>query len=152
MTPPVLDTHAWVAWMLGSSDVARNERDALDQFPLDQRPYLSAISLWEVAMLVDLGRLSLELPLSEWLASAAHPRTVRLVPITAAIAAGTAALPSTFHRDPADRLIVATCLELDAPLLTHDRLIMRSRLVSRWRPDVIASQAASLHSAKAGRT
>jgi PIN domain nuclease of toxin-antitoxin system len=83
-------------------------------------------------MLVDLERLSLSIPLIDWLSIAAHPRTVRLVPITPAIAAGTAALPSTFHRDPADRIIVATCLELDAPLVSHDRLITRSRLVSKW--------------------
>ena len=132
MTTPVLDTHAWVAWMLGTSDLASSARDALDALPPDNRPYLSAISLWEVAMLVELGRLSLSDALADWLAKAAHPRTVRLVPITPAIAAGTTALPSTFHRDPADRLIVATCLQLDAPLLTHDRLILRSRLVSRW--------------------
>ena len=37
---------------------------------------------------------------------------------------------------PGDRLIVATCRELEMPLLTHDRLIMRSRLVQRWRPAV----------------
>jgi PIN domain nuclease of toxin-antitoxin system len=129
---PVLDTHAWVAWTIGSPDLPASARDALDALPADNRPYLSAISLWEVAMLVELGRLSLSLPLIEWLAKAAHPRTVRLVPITPAIAAGTAALPSAFPRDPADRLIVATCLALDAPLLTHDRLIMRSRLVARW--------------------
>ena len=85
-------------------------------------------------MLVELQRLSLDLPLADWLAAAAHPRTVRVVPISPAMAAGTALLPASFHRDPADRLIVATCRELDAPLLTHDRLIMRSRLVERWRP------------------
>lgn len=136
MTPPVLDTHAWVGWVLGSPDLTAAERDGLDALASDRRPYLSAISLWEVAMLVNLGRLALDVPLPDWLARAAHPRTVRLVAITPAIAAGTAALPPTFHRDPADRLIVATCHELDAPLLTHDRLITRSRLVSRWRPDV----------------
>ena len=121
--------------MLGSSDLTTAEREALDRFPADRRPYLSAISLWEVAMLVNLRRLSLDVSLADWLSSAAHPRTVQLIPITSAIAAGTALLPSTFHRDPADRLIVATCRDLEAPLLTHDRLIMRSRLVSRWRPD-----------------
>jgi len=136
VTPPVLDTHAWVGWMLGSSDLSRAEREALDRLPPEERPYLSAISLWEVAMLVDLKRLSLDLPLGDWLTSAAHPRTVRLVPLTPAIAAGTSALPESFHRDPADRLIVATCRELEAPLVTHDRLIMRSRLVSRWKADL----------------
>jgi PIN domain nuclease of toxin-antitoxin system len=128
----VLDTHAWVAWMIGSRDLPASTRNALDELPGDARPFLSAISLWEVAMLVDLGRLSLSAALPEWLERAAHPRTVRLVPITPAIAASTASLPTTFHRDPVDRLIVATCLALDAPLLTRDRLIMRSRLVSRW--------------------
>jgi PIN domain nuclease of toxin-antitoxin system len=122
--------------MLGSSDLLPSEREALDRLPPDRRPYLSAISLWEVAMLVALRRLSLDLALSDWLTTAAHPRTVRLVPITPAIAAGTAALPDTFHRDPADRLIVATCRDLEAPLVTHDRLIMRARLVPRWRADL----------------
>jgi PIN domain nuclease of toxin-antitoxin system len=121
--------------MLGSPDLTRAERDALDGLASDRRPYLSAISLWEVATLVDLGRLAIDMPLADWLASAAHPRTVRLVPISPAIAAGTAALPSAFQRDPADRLIVATCLELDAPILSHDRRIVKSRLVQRWAPD-----------------
>ena len=134
MTAPVLDTHAWVAWMLGSSDLAATERVALDSLPPDRRPFVSAISLWEVAMLVDLKRLSLDLPLADWLAGATHPRTVKVIPITPAVAAGTALLPPTFHRDPADRIIVATCLELEAPLATHDRLILKSRLVPRWRP------------------
>jgi PIN domain nuclease of toxin-antitoxin system len=135
VTVPVLDTHAWVAWVLGSPGLAPWERAALDRLEPDRRPCLSAVSLWEVAMLVELKRLALDMPLADWLSIAAHPRTVRLVPITPEIAAGTAALPSTFHRDPADRLIVATCLQLEFPLLTHDRLIMRSRLVARWRPD-----------------
>lgn len=135
MTAPLLDTHAWVSWVLGAPGLGRSDREALEALPNDRRPYLSAISLWEVAMLVELGRLSLKIPLIDWLAGAAHPRTVQLVPITPAIATGTASLPSTFHRDPADRLIVATCLELDLPILTHDRLILRSRLLSRWRPN-----------------
>jgi PIN domain nuclease of toxin-antitoxin system len=135
MTAPVLDTHAWVAWMLGSPDLTPVERKALDGLSADQRPRLSAISLWEVAMLVELKRLLLDRPLADWLERAAHPRTVRLVPISPTIAAGTAALPPAFHRDPADRLIVATCLVLDASLLTHDRLILRAGLVPRWKPD-----------------
>lgn len=134
MIAPVLDTHAWVSWVIGSPDLTSAEHRALDGLGPEERPLLSAISLWEVAMLVDLQRLALDLPLGAWLSSAAHPRTVRLIPLTPAIAAGVAALPATFHRDPADRLIVATCRELEAPLLTHDRLIMRSRLVTRWRP------------------
>jgi antitoxin (DNA-binding transcriptional repressor) of toxin-antitoxin stability system len=57
---------------------------------------------------------------------------LRLAPLSAAIAAETAALPAAFHRDPPDRLIVASCRVLDLPLLTRDARILRSRLVSRW--------------------
>jgi PIN domain nuclease of toxin-antitoxin system len=85
-------------------------------------------------MLVDRGRLALTLPLADWLELAAHPKSVDVVAISPAIAAEVAALPPSFHRDPADRLIVATCRVLGAAIVTHDRLITRSRLVKRWKP------------------
>jgi PIN domain nuclease of toxin-antitoxin system len=130
----LLDTHAWVWWIeqdrrLGGAAIAE-----LDSLPRDQRPFLADISLWEVAMLVERGRLQLSVPLLEWLDAAAHPRSVRLLSITPAIANEVAALPAAFHRDPADRLIVATSRALGIAVLTHDRLITRSRLVKRWRP------------------
>jgi PIN domain nuclease of toxin-antitoxin system len=129
---PLLDTHVWIWWVdqdrrLGSSVIA-----ALDGLPEDARPCVSDISLWEVATLVERGRLSLDVPLAEWLAAAAHPRTVRIVPISAAIAAEVAELPDTFQRDPADRIIVATSRVLGLPLLTHDARISSARLVKRW--------------------
>jgi PIN domain nuclease of toxin-antitoxin system len=129
---PVLDTHAWIWWADRDRRLGRSTLDALDDLPGDDRPYLSDISLWETATLVERGRLSFTLPFEDWLEAAAHPRSVRIVAISPAIAVRVAQLPKTFHRDPADRVIVATCQELGAPLLTKDRLIMRSRLVSRW--------------------
>jgi len=131
---PLLDTHAWVWWVGRAQRLGQKLVAGLDALPADRRPYLSDISLWEVAMLAERGRVSLTLPLPEWLETAAHPRTVRLVAITPAIAADTAALPTTFHRDPADRLIVATCRVMGLSLLTRDRRILRSRLVPRWKP------------------
>jgi PIN domain nuclease of toxin-antitoxin system len=131
---PVLDTHAWVWWVDRDKRIGRAALSALDEMPSDGRPYLCDISLWEVATLVERKRLSLAVPLDDWLASAAHPRSVTLVPISTAIASGVANLPAGFHRDPADRLIVSTCRVLDAPLLTKDRLILSSRLVKRWKP------------------
>ena len=129
---PVLDTHAWIWWVERDPRLARSAVERLDAMPADARPCLCDISLWEVAMLVAAGRLSFTIPLQQWLEAAAHPRSVRLVPITPAIAAGGAGLPASFHRDPADRVIVATCRALQAPLVTHDRRITRSRLVTRW--------------------
>ncbi|MBI3048692.1 MAG: type II toxin-antitoxin system VapC family toxin [Acidobacteria bacterium] len=131
---PLLDTHAWVWWTGRAERLHAQEVAALDALPVDERPYLCDISLWEVATLVMRDRLSLTSPLDEWLGHAAHPRSVRILSITPEIAAEIARLPSTLHRDPADRIIVATCRVMNLPLLTRDRRILRSRLVRRWRP------------------
>jgi PIN domain nuclease of toxin-antitoxin system len=132
MVVPLLDTHAWIWWIEGDRRLQRRVRDTLDRLPPDGRPYLSAISLWEVAMLVERGRVVFSVSLAEWLDAAAHPRSVRIVPISPDIAVQTAALPARFQRDPADRLIVASCRVLGLPLLTRDARILRSRLVTRW--------------------
>jgi PIN domain nuclease of toxin-antitoxin system len=134
MTPPLLDTHAWIWWIDQDARLGAKTIAVLDSLSRDQRPFLCDISLWEVAMLVERGRIELDLPLGEWLNAAAHPRSVQIVPITPQIAAAVASLPDSFHRDPADRLIVATSRALGLPVLSHDRLINRSRLVPRWRP------------------
>jgi PIN domain nuclease of toxin-antitoxin system len=135
MTPaPVLDTHAWIWWLDRDSRLGHSTIAALDALPVDARPVLCDISLWEVAMLVERKRLSFSLPFAEWLQAAAHPRTVRLQPISPEIALAVSRLPVSFRRDPADRVIVASCRVLGAPVVTRDRLISASRLVKPWRP------------------
>jgi PIN domain nuclease of toxin-antitoxin system len=130
---PVLDTHIWIWWLHGDPRLSSPVRAALDGLPTDRRPIVSDISLWEVAMLVALGRLQFGRSLESWLQLATNPRTVKVWPITASIAAEVAKLPDTFPRDPADRLIVATSRNRGAPLLTHDQRVIDSGLVSLWR-------------------
>ena len=129
---PLLDTHAWVWWILEDRRLDRAGAERLDALGVDERPYLADISLWEVAMLVEKHRLELPVPLPEWLEHASHPRSVRVVPISAAIAAEAHAV--RVLRDPADRLIVASSRVLGVPLFTYDRRIMQSKLCRRWNP------------------
>ena len=131
---PLLDTHVWIWWLLGDPGLSRTERDALDALPADSRPLISAISLWEFATLVDLGRIQINGSVEDWLKIAASPSTVRVQPITSGIVAEMNRLPASFHRDPADRLIVATARFLKLPLATKDRKIRVSRLVPLWKP------------------
>ncbi len=131
---PLLDTHAWIWWVEQDARLGAKAIDALDRLPRDQRPFICDISLWEIATLVERGRLILDVPLEEWLEAAAHPRSVRVLPISPRIAAGVAALPDTFHCDPADRIIVAASRAHRLPVLTHDDRIRKSGLVTRWRP------------------
>lgn len=141
MPAPILDTHAWIWWIQADPRLDRKTVDALDALPHDDRPALCDISLWEVAMLVALGRLTLAEPLESWLDAAADPRTVRMLPITPAVAAEVARLPARLQRDPADRVIVATCRALGHPLVTRDRAITRARLVRRWSPEASSPRA-----------
>ena len=133
-TSPLLDTHVWVWWMLGDTRLSAKEREVLDGLAPEHRPRLCDISIWEVALLVELGRLVLEAELENWLSVAAAPATVQVQPILPAYAAEMNRLPSSFHRDPADRLIVATARALKLPLATHDKKIIDSGLVAVWQP------------------
>lgn len=129
---PLLDTHTWVWWVLEDRRMDRLAANRLDAFTADERPYLADISLWEVVMLIDKGRLELPVSLPEWLEHASHPRTVRVIPISATIAADTNA--ARVLRDPADRIIVATSRVLNVPLFTYDRAVLQSNLCRRWNP------------------
>ena len=132
--PPLLDTHAWFWWLDGSGPLTRKVRTTLDAYPDTQRPALCAISLWEVALLVELGRVRLRQGFDEWIEVAAATETVRLFDVTPAVAKELLHLPRSFHRDPVDRLIVATARALDLAVLTDDGPIRRSGLVRLWRP------------------
>jgi PIN domain nuclease of toxin-antitoxin system len=90
---------------------------------------VSDITLWEVASLLALGRIRLRLPLREWLDCATAAPLVMRHGISPAVAAETAHLASTFPRDPAARIIVATARVLGATLLTADRRIAESGMV-----------------------
>jgi PIN domain nuclease of toxin-antitoxin system len=104
----------------------------LDEMP--ERPFLSVASLWELSLLVEIGRVELRPTAAAWLEQAIRPETVRLAQITRAVALELFAFPKEFRRDPADRIIVATARALDVPLLTYDQGIRKSGLVKIWKP------------------
>jgi PIN domain nuclease of toxin-antitoxin system len=86
---------------------------------------VSAISCWEVAKLVERGRLTLPCPVLDWLQQALSYPGIRLIELTPRICAESTSLPGEFHRDPADQIIVATARVLDAPLLTVDGRLLQ---------------------------
>ena len=84
----------------------------------DNPAHVSDISRWEIATLMQLGGIELRMPLREWLDNALEPPWVALHTISSAVAAEVAALPERFHRDPGDRIIVATARVVGARLFT----------------------------------
>lgn len=124
----LLDTHVLVWWIAGVARLRASERRVLARSAT--APVLvSDVTLWEIAMLVERGRLSLGRPVREWLEEATAEPHVRLVRITPAVAAEVAALPTTLQADPADRILIATARVHGATLITHDHAIRDSKLV-----------------------
>ena len=125
----LLDTHILIRWLNDRSQLSSRQSEVIGAADDDSPLLVSDISLWEVATLHSLGRIRLSIPLREWLEKAVAPPLVRRLGISPAIAAEMAALPDWFHRDPADRILVATARTLGATLLTQDRRIVDSELV-----------------------
>ncbi len=125
----LLDTHILIRWLSDRSQLSSRQSQVIETADADSPLLVSDISLWEVATLHSLGRIRLSIPLREWLEKAVAPPLVRRLGISPAIAAEMAALPDWFHRDPADRILVATARTLGATLLTQDRRIVDSELV-----------------------
>lgn len=119
----VLDTHIWVWWVNGSAELTAGQRQAL-QAHIGAGLGVSIISCWEVAKLVERGRLQLTLPVERWLERALALPGVRLLELTPRIVVESTQLPGEFHRDPADQLIVATARIYDVPLLTADGKVL----------------------------
>ena len=126
----LLDTHVLIWWLNDRERLSPAQREVVESAGAQSPLMVSDISLWEVAMLHGLGRIRLTLPLREWLEKAVAPPLVRRHGISPAIAAELAALPDFFHRDPADRILVATARVHGATLLTQDRRIVDAALVA----------------------
>lgn len=125
----LLDTHVLLWWLATTPRLFQAQRDVIEAATADDPLWVSDITLWEIATLSSLRRLELHLPLQEWLEKATAPPLVQRASITPAIAAEVAGLPDSFHRDPADRIIVASARVLGATLLTQDHRIIDSGLV-----------------------
>ena len=117
----VLDTHAWIWWLSSPNQIPRKAKRALDRaVAAGEHLRVSAISVWELAMLVTRNRLELAIPLEEWVSAAEAVPNLQYVPIDHRVALRSVALPNFPHRDPADRMIVATAVALGATLVTAD--------------------------------
>ena len=126
----VLDTHALVWWVNGDSELSRAAALAVERERKRQGEIvISSISTWEIAMLIQKERLVLSMDVETWLRTVAEVSGVRFVPVDNDVAVESTRLPGRFHKDPADRLIVALARTLSAPLVTSDRRIRRYRHV-----------------------
>lgn len=124
MSLVLLDTHAWVWLLNGSARLGPKARKAIQRSLADEAVLVSAISPWEVAMLVGKGRLVLDRDVGEWVDAALSLPGFRLEPISPEVAVASTRLPGVLHSDPADRMIAATARHLRSTVITADQLLL----------------------------
>src|SRR5450432_4275844 len=118
----VLDTHVW-KMVLDGDRFLRHVLRRIETAAAHGSLYIAAITVWEIAMLVEKGALKLNQSTLEWITEAVHASHVVVAPLEPSVAVDAAELP-LFHGDPADRMIVATARHLSASLVTRDVKIL----------------------------
>lgn len=127
----LLDTHALVWWASDPERIPQKARRAIEGAVRGGESLaVSSITVWEVAMLVARGRLELTLEVEAWITHVEALPFVQFVPVDHRIAIRAVRLEGFRHRDPADRMILATALGLGATLVTADQRLQAYRFVN----------------------
>jgi PIN domain nuclease of toxin-antitoxin system len=113
----LLDTHVLLWWHADSTRLSPTARSWIEQA---DRVLVSAITAWEVAMLVEKGTVTLDRPTQAWIRDVFSQDDVEAAELSPAAAVSAAQLPD-FHGDPADRLLYATALAQNVALISKDR-------------------------------
>lgn len=115
----LLDTHVFLWFISGDKQLSEVIKMAICRF--DNEVYLSVVSLWEVIIKQDLGKLFLPQPAQSYLPTQRKRHHIASVPINEASVAQLAKLPS-IHRDPFDRMLICQAIEYDLTIITIDNI------------------------------
>jgi len=117
----LIDTHIALWLDSGNDQLKPATRDLIDRcWRKGGSIFLSAVSAWEIAVLVDRGHIQLDLPLQDWLDRFLGRPGIEAVPLDHKTAIRAYQLHHLEHRDPGDRLLIASAIELGCPLVTYD--------------------------------
>lgn len=120
----LLDTHVLVWLVAGDTRLSLPARQHIEEAARRSEAWISAITPWEIGMLVAKGRLALTRDALEWMEQVLALPGLRLAPLERAIAVASSRLPGDPHGDPADRILVATARHLGATLVTSDEKLL----------------------------
>ena len=119
----LFDTHAWW-WVINEPEhLSQDACELVSSTPINQRA-IASISIWEFVMMVTRRRILLRISPEEWLDCAIYKTGITVLDLTPRIALDSCNLPGKFHKDPVDRIIVATARIHKAKLITKDQKII----------------------------
>jgi PIN domain nuclease of toxin-antitoxin system len=121
----LLDTHVWVRFGNKSPLLRKSTIESIDQGLTSGTVFVSVISVWEVAMLVRDGRLAIHSGLERWVEEALSLPGLQLLSFSTQIAIQSVTLPESMHKDPADRILVASAQVERLALVTADKAMLK---------------------------
>ena len=119
----VLDTQVWLWWLHSPGELSRAALEAVRKAEHSEGMLVSAISVWEVAVKHALGKLHIPLEIHKWFELASGYRNIVIEPVLPVDAIDSTVLPGSFHKDPADRIIIAVARRHSIPVVTSDGAI-----------------------------
>ncbi|NEP09622.1 MAG: type II toxin-antitoxin system VapC family toxin [Symploca sp. SIO2C1] len=119
-----IDTHVWLWWLHTPEQLSERSRTLLTIGENQNTLIVSAISVWEIALKHSAGKLPLPLSVNEWFALAKTRPGITIEPLDPLDAIASTQLPGDFHKDPADRIIVALAYRRNIELITCDQKIL----------------------------
>jgi PIN domain nuclease of toxin-antitoxin system len=120
----LLDTHIWIWYCTGAKAFSQAFQKAIEYNRERHSVLLSPMSIWELGMLSEKGKVRLGMDLLDWVLQSIEATRFRILQITPRIAIESSRLPGTSHGDPVDRLLIATAHEENAVLITCDEKIL----------------------------
>jgi PIN domain nuclease of toxin-antitoxin system len=130
MKQVLLDTHVWIWLSIGAGQSLSPK--AQEVMRGGGHKWISAISCWELAKLVEKRRIGFTIPTLTWIRRSLTENAIRIADLTPEIALESTELLG-FHQDPADQIIVATSRVLGMPVVTADqRIIQFGEVESIW--------------------
>ena len=119
----LLDTHVWWWSLTEPENLSKTAITTIKQTKSDQR-MITSISIWEFAMMAAKKRIRLKVSVAKWLSRALKETGLGVIEISPEIAIDACNLPGNFHKDLADRLIVATARVNNLRLVTKDEKML----------------------------
>lgn len=121
----LLDTHTLLWWVSDQKKLSSKARKSIQEGLKTDGIYISAISIWEIALLLKKGKLTISMEIDPWFDLVETSPGLHIISLDATIARKSVFLYEFIHNDPADRMIITTAKIHNALLITKDQKIRK---------------------------
>ena len=125
----LLDTHVFIWWSISPKHLSSQVEKLIAD--VDNALFLSLASIWEMQIKIQLGKLKLDLPLSDLIYSQKQVNKLKILPIELSHIWTLDGLPN-HHKDPFDRILIAQAIAEKMPILSVDSIFDSYPIQRLW--------------------